>query len=209
VTRCPDQVNVGAYVLDALEPDERERMQRHLRTCRACAADHDDLAGLPTRLATVPAPDVAAARPPGLLALHRRLGAEPRRRRARAPTVAAALLGVAVTAGVVAVRTADRASEPDVLSAASGEVHAQAALTATRNGTRIALVLGGVPAHEQCRLVGVGRRGGRQTAGTWTAGYDGAASVTGWVSWEPADIERLVVESLDGAALVVLPSSPR
>jgi hypothetical protein len=207
VSRCPDQVNVGAYVLDALEPDERERMQRHLRTCRACAADHDDLAGLPTRLATVPAPDVATVRPTGRLALRRPAG--PGHRRARAPTVAAALLGVAVAAGVVAVRTADRPSEPDVLSAQSGAVHARAALTATRNGTRIALVLGGVPAHEQCRLVGVGRRGGRQTAGTWTAGYDGDASVTGWVSWDPDDIDRLVVETLDGAALVVLPSSQR
>jgi hypothetical protein len=204
---------VGAYLLDVLEPDERERMQRHLRSCPACAADLDDLAALPTRLAAVPAAEVLDVRRPVVPSevSFRRLrsvaaGEVRRRRRARAAVVAAVLVVVAVAAGAVALRSTDGPTQPDVVTAASGAVHARAALTETHNGTRVVLTLGGVPAEQKCRLVAVDRSGERQTASTWTATYDGDASVTGWLSLHPGDIDRLVIETLDGATLLTLPS---
>jgi hypothetical protein len=205
---------VGAYVLDVLEPDERERMQHHLDSCRTCHAALLDLAALPTRLAAVTAADVLGARPPDVPSelAFRRLHAvatgeaRRRRRRARGVTVAAALVVVGVAGGVVALRSADGPPQPDVVTAAAGAVHARAALTATQNGTRVVLTLEGVPADEQCRLVAVGLQGQRQTASTWTATYDGDASVTGWLSMRPGDIDRLVIETLDGTTLLTLPS---
>ena len=48
---CPEAPgDLGAYVLGALEPDERRRVDEHLRDCPACAAELADLATLPTLL---------------------------------------------------------------------------------------------------------------------------------------------------------------
>ena len=41
---------LGGYVLDALEPDERDALAAHLAACPACAAEHARLAGLPALL---------------------------------------------------------------------------------------------------------------------------------------------------------------
>ncbi len=199
MTRCPDQVSVGAYVLDVLEPGERERMARHLGACPRCAADLADLAPLPARLAAVPARDVLG--PPRVAARAVR-----RRRRSWALAAAAAVTVVAVGVAAVVLGAGETPPAPDVVTATAGALHASAALTPTRNGTRVVLSLGGVPAHEQCRLVAVDRAGQRQTASTWTATYDGDASVTGWLSMRPADIDHLVVETLDGTGLLTLPA---
>ena len=213
MTRCSDQVNVGAYVLGVLEPAERERMQRHLGECPACSADLAELGALPTRLAAGSAAEVLDVRQPvrpSELAFRRlrtvAAGEVRRRRRVRAAVVAAALVVVAVAGGVVALLSADGPPQRDVVTAAAGAVHARAALTATQNGTRVVLTLGGVPANEQCRLVAVSRHGQRQTASTWTATYHGEASVTGWLSMPAGDIDRLVIETLDGTTLLTLPS---
>jgi hypothetical protein len=41
---------LGGYVLGALEPDETAMVRAHLEVCRACAAEYDELAGLPELL---------------------------------------------------------------------------------------------------------------------------------------------------------------
>lgn len=215
MTRCPEQVTVGAYALGVLEPDEHERMRRHLGACPQCAADLDELALLTARLTAVPAAGVLpegrqqVADEGAYRRLRSRVVEEVRRRRRTtlAAVAAAALVAVSgVVAGVVALRSGDGPPERDVVTAAAGAVHASAELTATHNGTRVVLTLGGVPADQQCRLVAVGRSGARQTASTWTATYDGDASVTGWLSLRPQDIDRLVIETLDGTALLTLPA---
>jgi anti-sigma factor RsiW len=43
-------VDLGAYVLGALEPGEQERIRAHLAECPECAAAHAELAGLPRLL---------------------------------------------------------------------------------------------------------------------------------------------------------------
>lgn len=50
---------VGAYVCDAVEPDERFAMERHLRGCPKCRAEVADLRNVTALLAnsTTPAPD--------------------------------------------------------------------------------------------------------------------------------------------------------
>jgi hypothetical protein len=44
---CPRTVALGAYVLGALEREERARLEAHLETCATCRAELDRLAPLP------------------------------------------------------------------------------------------------------------------------------------------------------------------
>lgn len=218
MTACREQLNVGAYLLGVLEPDDRTQMQRHLDSCAACSADLDELSALPAHLAVA---DAGAATPqavPTELAFRRlaaatssRDVAAPRQRPRTVLAVAAGVaLALALSGTVVLVRSlqhpAQQPAAPEVVAAAAGPVHARAELTVTQNGTSVLLTLGGVMAHEQCRLVAIGRDGRRQTASTWTASYHGDAAITGWLSIRPADVDRFVIETLAGRTLLVLPA---
>jgi predicted anti-sigma-YlaC factor YlaD len=59
---CPFARNDAAYVLGALEPEERHRYEEHLHECPSCSGGVRELAGLPGLLARLPA-DRAAALP--------------------------------------------------------------------------------------------------------------------------------------------------
>lgn len=107
----------GAYILDALEPDERRAFEEHLLTCYDCARSVRALAPLPDLLsqvdpAMVDSPEEALAVPdtllPGLLQQVRR-----RRRRRLTLTVAAASTAALIAgAGVVGLLRDDGAPEP-------------------------------------------------------------------------------------------------
>jgi hypothetical protein len=55
---------IGGYVLDALEPAERELVRRHLETCEPCAREHAELATLPALLEVADSADAVPLRPP-------------------------------------------------------------------------------------------------------------------------------------------------
>ncbi len=55
---------IGGYVLDALEPDERELVRRQLETCEPCARDHAELVTMPALLDVAQSADVVPLRPP-------------------------------------------------------------------------------------------------------------------------------------------------
>ena len=55
---------IGGYVLDALEPGEREAVHRHLATCEQCAREHAELAAVPALLEAADSADAVALRPP-------------------------------------------------------------------------------------------------------------------------------------------------
>jgi anti-sigma factor RsiW len=44
---CPRIVALGAYVLGALEREERSRLEAHLETCAVCREELEELAPLP------------------------------------------------------------------------------------------------------------------------------------------------------------------
>jgi anti-sigma factor RsiW len=218
---CPHVVDVGAYVIDALEPDERLLLAAHLPTCAVCTAELRDLERLPDLLALVPAPAGPEALPvpvpvpvPSELAfrrLHRSAtGAAPVRHRpaprpGRRWLLAAAgvvVLGGAGAAGVVA--TAGPQG-PSTVSASAGALHVQADITPVATGSRIALTLDGVPSGQQCELTVQAGDGHWETASTWTADYAGTAQVSGTVRIAPDDLKKLVVRTLDGHPLITLP----
>lgn len=45
------RIDLGCYVLGALDPAQHERVSRHLRTCAGCQAAYRELAALPALLA--------------------------------------------------------------------------------------------------------------------------------------------------------------
>jgi anti-sigma factor RsiW len=53
---CPHlRLELGAYLLGAIEPGQRAVVDHHLVTCPACRAELSGLAGLPSLLRRVPA----------------------------------------------------------------------------------------------------------------------------------------------------------
>lgn len=58
MTDCELRLELGAYVLDGLEPHEAQAVTAHLRTCATCRAHHAEIATTPDLLA------LAATAPP-------------------------------------------------------------------------------------------------------------------------------------------------
>jgi anti-sigma-K factor RskA len=65
---CNDCRNLlGGYVLHALEPDEADEVRRHLASCEACAAEHEQLTGIPALLDTAGSVESVTEQPPAAL----------------------------------------------------------------------------------------------------------------------------------------------
>lgn len=119
---------LGAYVLDGLDPAERARVEEHLAACPACRREVDELAEVPPNL------DHAAEELPLLpetlrqRALTRATAQPPTRAPSRrwqpAPVAAAAaaglVLGAVVTLGVVQSLADDPEPEPDLVATIEG-----------------------------------------------------------------------------------------
>jgi Putative zinc-finger len=58
VTTHDERLDVGAYVLGGLEPDEQTTFEAHLRTCTPCQDEVTELSGLPALLARLSITDV-------------------------------------------------------------------------------------------------------------------------------------------------------
>jgi anti-sigma-K factor RskA len=218
---CTHEIEVGAYVLDALEPEERLRVRAHLSTCPDCRATLRELEGLPALMAQVPVDELTPRvlpEAPSELAFRRfqhrakavRPSAPARSGTAGGPrrwvlvAAAAAVVGVAGGAGAVVASMGSAA--PTSVSATAGEVHGQAELVPSSGGTTINLALDGVGSGQRCELYAVSRDGRWETASDWTASYEGTAHVIGAVPMKPQDIERLVIRTPDGKTLLSMPS---
>jgi hypothetical protein len=234
MTQCQESVALGAYVLGALDPEERTALERHIRTCAHCREELLHLAPLPGLLRHTPfeeLPDTAEqaesltpARPvapasataPTTAAAGAHVvtgpGRRPLRRRA---LLAAALAGAAAVTGVVVYSVGAR-QEGNAPPAAAGvwsatdastHVSATARLTPEAWGTDVRLTLGNLPAGITCRLVVHSREGVTETAGTWGSGYSSSATVPASTSVSPSDISGMEILDNSGRVLVHLPAT--
>jgi anti-sigma factor RsiW len=203
---CPHATDVGAYVIDALEPQERQGVRAHLEVCPACAAEVRDLAGLPALLATVPPPGPALPPPEpsevAFLRLRRSAAVAPPPHRAPPGTprrwllVAAAVVVLGASGVTAAVAVRDRTA-PTTVAVQSGQMAVRASIAAAGAGSRITLALEGMPSGHRCELTVEARDGHWETASVWTADYEGEAHVSGAVGIRPADLRLLVIRSSD------------
>lgn len=201
------RVALGAYVLGALEPAERQGVDTHLGGCQRCRDELAYLAALPGLLGrlTRDEAEIEPLAPTGVPLLGALATLRRRRRRMRL-SVAAVAAAVVLAGGLTAtLLTADRGGDrPVTASATSGTVRAAVAATARGWGTELSLQLSGVPAGTRCSLVAVSRDGQREVAGSWTATYTGRANVIGATSIPRAQLVQLDIATAGGANLVTL-----
>lgn len=207
---CPREVDVGAYVLGALEPEERAAVAAHLSECTACTRTLTELGTLPPLLAGVTPGDLdredAVPSDLAFQRLRRSAVPQPPRRRLRWPlaVAAAAVVGVAGLGTTVVMNSA--APAPTNVQVSANGVHAAARIVAEGSGSRITLTMGGVPHGSTCWLVAVGRDGERDRTPSWTVDYSGDVTWTGTVALTPDQISHLDVVTADGGTLVSLPA---
>lgn len=178
---------LGAYVLGALDPEERIEVEQHLDGCSSCRDELARLSPLPPLLDRVSVEEVEGGtlRPPtglfdGLLA---RIERERRRDRRRlrawqaAATAAAAAVALVLWAPWQAPPALDALVAPAQPAAAT--VEGEAALMAWEWGTTVRLDVAGLPARDTYVLWAVAEDGRREQAGTWGPTADRSAQVMG------------------------------
>jgi anti-sigma-K factor RskA len=205
---CREWPALGAYVLGALDAEERRQVDEHVRTCPICAAELAEFEALPSLLDRVRPEDLEVAPVPPSPDLFDRVAAAAAPRRARATRwllVAAAAVLVAVGGGVAAVAVwASRGGEPSY-SASAGDVRLTVTATAQENGTALDVTVDGLPPGTECELVAVDDAGNRHDAGSWKADYDGEAWYRGWTEVDRRSLADVVLTDGDGDVLVRLP----
>jgi hypothetical protein len=234
---CHRTTALGAYVLGALEREERAGLEAHLETCEVCREELDRLAPLPgllsrltldeaevlatagpessaEPLAGAPRPEPAYSAAPLERALFEVARERRRSRLMRAVAAAAALvLAAAVVTGGQLLGGGDGGGGPAPLTAAASDlrtgVHGAAELTPEPWGTRVELRLAGVRPGQRCRLVARSAGGRSEVASTWRAGYLGTAEVPGAVAIPAERLTSLDVVTPDDRLLVRMPVTRR
>lgn len=211
---CEHTIDVAAYVLDALEPAQAQRLREHLPGCPDCRPEYDELRGLPNLLERLAPADVDEIVSPQelpdslcdqLLAKAAARRARRSRRRVLALTAAAAAVIAGVVTGIAAPVTGHDDSVTVAATDQATHVHADITLTAQSFGTQIRLRLSGVAWAQQCMLVVSSADGRRDVAATWVATYKGSADVTGTTAIPTRQIRHLDVITTSGRRLVSVP----
>jgi hypothetical protein len=206
--QCPRaEESLGALVLGALDPAERDKVEEHVRGCASCSAILGELAPLPGLLHRIDLPTAEGPPPQDLLEraiAQARAEESPLHPRRRWRTASAFVVAAVAAAILVVGMLVSTHPQSVTVSATSpvNDVSATVVVTPTDSGTELALTLEGVAAGEHCQLVVVGRDGRREVASTWIANYEGEAVVTGNTSVTRADLRRLDITTTDGENLV-------
>lgn len=219
----------AAYVLGALEPAGRLRLERHLDQCGSCRDRVAEFAALPGLLRAVDPSsiDVPPDPFPGRLA-DRALSTVGAQRRRDAMTLRAwqltAVIAAVAALGALALAVSDRAGPDDGVVAtaraastgvvvelsapdgsAGGRAHATLHLVAKGWGTELQMESTDLPARASYTLWVLGSDGSRQPAATWGPTASGRVRCIGSTSFEA---HRLIaVEVVDDGAEVLLRGS--
>lgn len=224
---CAFRDDVGVYVLGALAPAERTRLEDHARTCAECTATLREFQGLPGLLSRVsesdlePGPDDAsegAEVPPGLLS---RVEVRARRARRRRAVLVAAAAVVVLVLGVLIGRALPDPSGTTVEAAptrtltlapavATSPVFGEASLVARPWGTAIELrcrtSAAGGPVDTGPRPVYVltvtGSDGSTSEVARWSPPPGQDADVSGAVDLMPQQVSRLAVRTETGQVVL-------
>jgi anti-sigma factor RsiW len=206
--RCEQvRIDLGGYVLGALEPAERRAVDEHLAHCPDCRNELAELAEMPAllgRLTEAEAADGLAVDPsPALLdGLLARVSAE-RQRTRRRTLVSVAAVGIAAVlgSGIVTGAVVGGGGAAVTTAVAAQGVTASADLHSAAHGTAIDMSISGVPAGERCRLVVVDASGRQQVVSEWEVDYAGTARVHAIADRPPKQLKQLRVVTVEGTGL--------
>lgn len=209
---------LGAYVLGALEPDERREVEAHLEECSACRDELARLSVLPSLLehlspeeardaSLIPSPALATRLTATTLEEGHRL-----RRQLRGWRVATSVAAAAAVALLVAWAPWTSPAEPDrwvlrPVTARAG-VDGTAAALAWEWGTTVELHLEDLPPADRYVVVTVAEDGRREQAGTWGRTTSGDAYVRGASAIQRHDLAEIEVAQADGPVLATFEVSP-
>lgn len=213
MTTCQMSVELGAYVLQALEDDETELVRRHLVECGACRDEERDLSFTASLLALLKpgdldgldVPDDLVPSTAGPVAGDGRGQRRPGRR-----TLLVVAVALTAALSVPVARVLDHpapGSSSTVIHAAdpASKVRAAVTLAAQDDGTRLHLTLSGVYPRGWCSLVAHSRDGRTDTAATWRADAKGTADVAGTTAIPTSRLSELDVVTDSGRVLVRIP----
>jgi hypothetical protein len=224
-----DHVDVGAYLLGALDEPEMAAFEAHLAECELCGVALDELSGvLPVLDELLEDGGLAfVERPTGDAMLHRLLAqvSAERGARKRRRLVAVAAAAVLVIGGPTAalLATGDSGSQPVAAPTLATEQHsatnpatgasATVGIADKGWGSAVDLRLAGIRGPLTCSLIAVGQDGSRQTVATWSvpdAGYGTASqpvplTVHGAAGLHKDAISHFDVRTTDGNLLVSIP----
>ena len=193
---CPVTASaLGAYVLGALESDERRQFEEHLEHCAFCTAELAEFATLPGLLDQVRPEDlepIAVTPSPGLF---ERVSAAARATPQRRPrrwllAAAAALVLLAGGAGAVVWATSQGS---DTVTASSGPVEVTLAATGANDGTALDVTVAGFRPGEICRIVVVDEDGEHHPAGEWNVSEEGGGQWDSWADVPRDDLSEVVI----------------
>jgi hypothetical protein len=177
---------LGVYVVGAIDPAERAKVDEHLAQCQSCRDELVGLAGLPAMLSRVPADDVERLSGPALQLpgavqpsdelLNSLLGRVSAKRKTRMWRNVAAVAAAAVIAagGATAVSQLTQpaaggaAGQQDWAKGTAGQVSAVVEYEPVVWGTAMRVRVSGVKPGTVCRFWVVGKNGTSVYAGTWT-----------------------------------------
>jgi hypothetical protein len=210
----PFRYDDGAYVLGALDPDDRAAFEAHLETCPDCAARVNEVQALPGLLAGIdPAEFTDASTEPPPQTLLPSLLREARRQHRRQRRLIGGLAAVAaacVIALVVALWPASTTSpaQRPFVAVAQSPVSATATLTSKAWGTAIDVhchyLSGSVGGAWHYELVAYDRSGGKHDLGDWALPPDNDIDYQAGTALSPNDISRLEITLPDGTPLLRL-----
>jgi len=206
---------LGSYVLGALDPAERERVETHLASCAACREELSSFAGLPGLLSRLSLQEVQASSllpPPSLMdtvlqAVRRERAAERRRlQRWRLASAGLAAAAAAAVAFSVAPRLLEDSPPERRLVAVYGSPAQGSVILHQRAwGSSVELRLEQLPPAEAYIAYATSSSGERTPVASWGPTDTGRANLTGAISVQPDAVRSLTVETTEGRRLLDLP----
>jgi predicted anti-sigma-YlaC factor YlaD len=217
-----DHIDLGAYVLDLLEDQDKAAFEAHLATCESCSAELGTLspvASMLRGLEPVEAPEDAGAPPVDLL--RRRAAASRRRTRWQAAVGVAACIG-ALGGGLAAGLAIASEPSPGVV-ALVGQLHSATdpatgvtgtvGLVAKAWGTQVTLDLAKVHGPVECQLIAVSNTGARRVVTGWfvpspgdgVPGHPAHLLVQGGTAIPLSSLARFQINVVDGGTLLTIP----
>ncbi len=207
------RTELGAYVLGALEPVDRHRVEGHLADCPSCREELSDLSAMPALLDRLSAEEATAGYGgvdrllPGAVERSNVVERERyeralRRWRWTTSFAAAAAAVLALLMWTPWEEPPDRLVAPVVpLAATSQAVEGTIAAYAWEWGTTVELDVASLPAAEAYAVWAISEAGQRERAGTWGPTAHGGARVRGASAIPRDQLARVEVTDLDGLPL--------
>ncbi len=206
---CPDPAvtGLGAYVLGALDADDRRAVERHVAACPTCEAELAELRSLPPLLDRLRPedlqPELVAPSPDLFARMSAAAGTAPRPRSRTWALVAAAVLVLGGIGAGVTVWVSEPAAR--TVTATDGPVEVRVTASPRNDGVALHVEVAGMRPGETCRLVAVDRDGARHPAGEWPVSEAGDGEWTGWADVEPGALTVVAVLGDGGRELARLP----